>query len=296
MARIDVRQALANISDPVDDSKMAVVKQVYKMTGMAKMKGIAAFLATLISKSVKFIVFAFHNDVLNYIEESIKFHKTSYIRLDQTVPYTKRHDLVQKFQNDPACKIAVCSLLVAQGDSLTAASTVVLAELHWDQKLIAQAEDRVAKIGKNSAISVYNIIASDTLDDDFMLRTTEPTLAPIQKEEEEKAPIKKEEEEKLPVQQEEHAKTFGGFQFVNKKKANAEDITDNELFLALEEQEQNELIELVCLDNEENAVATGKRGIAGMNALYDKLWIDREKADPESQMEPPRKTKSQVLT
>jgi len=56
--------------------------------------------------------------------------------------------LVQEFQEDDNCKVALLSITAASlGITLTAASTVVFAEVHWTPAVMLQAEDRAHRIG-----------------------------------------------------------------------------------------------------------------------------------------------------
>lgn len=137
----------------------------YKLTGLAKVKSTIEFIGTLIENDIKFIVFAHHLEVLNLIEHVIKEKKIPYIRIDGSTPVPKRHELVSNFQNIPSLKIALLSLTVAsQGITLTAASTVVFAELNWTPGIMNQAEDRIHRIGQENAVNIYYLYANNTLD------------------------------------------------------------------------------------------------------------------------------------
>lgn len=67
------------------------------MTGLAKVKGVCDFLENLILNKVKFIVFAHHYDVMDYIEDFIVRNKIGYIRIDGKIESTKRYEAVRKF-------------------------------------------------------------------------------------------------------------------------------------------------------------------------------------------------------
>lgn len=118
------------------------------MTGAAKVKGVIEFVDTLIENKSKFIVFAHHLEVLDQIEDSVVKKKIQYIRIDGRIDTAKRYEAVRKFQTNPDVLVAVLSLTASsQGITLTAASTVVFAEMNWTPGIMVQAEDRVHRIG-----------------------------------------------------------------------------------------------------------------------------------------------------
>ena len=114
------------------DDKYSHIITAYSLTGTAKVKGTIEFLETLIENKMKFIVFAHHYEVMDAIEDSIVKKKISYIRIDGQIDSGKRYEAVRKFQNDPNCLVGILALTASsQGITLTAASTVVFAEMNW---------------------------------------------------------------------------------------------------------------------------------------------------------------------
>ncbi len=85
---------------------------------------------------------------MDAIEDFVVKKKIGYIRIDGTVEATKRYEAVRKFQNDPNIMIGVLALTASsQGITLTAATTVVFAEMNWTPGIMVQAEDRAHRIG-----------------------------------------------------------------------------------------------------------------------------------------------------
>jgi SNF2 family DNA or RNA helicase len=71
--------------------------QAYASTGKAKIKGVLAFLETLIEGGVKFLCFAHHYVVLDRLEDYMLKNKVNYIRIDGRIDVKKRYDAVNKF-------------------------------------------------------------------------------------------------------------------------------------------------------------------------------------------------------
>lgn len=69
----------------------------------------------------------------------------------------KKH--VRSFQDNFNIKAAVLSIMAANvGITLTAASTVIFAEMHWTPSQLLQAEDRAHRIGQKSCVNVHYLI------------------------------------------------------------------------------------------------------------------------------------------
>jgi SWI/SNF-related matrix-associated actin-dependent regulator 1 of chromatin subfamily A len=71
----------------------------------------------------------------------------------------ERHEAFRRFQTDEGIRCAVLSMTACgTGITLTAASDVVFAELHWTPAILQQAEDRCHRIGQAQSVNVRYII------------------------------------------------------------------------------------------------------------------------------------------
>jgi hypothetical protein len=92
--------------------------------------------------------------------------RVGFVRIDGSTSQPDRHTAVQRFQNDPNVRLAILSIKAAgQGLTLTAASTVVFAEMTWVPGELLQAEDRAHRIGQRSAVCIHYLIAPGSIDD-----------------------------------------------------------------------------------------------------------------------------------
>ena len=149
-----------------EDTVLNRFNKAYSMTGEAKLPGIRDYVNYLVDNSCKFLIFAHHAEVLDAIEDVILNDKIGYIRIDGKVPVERRQDLVNKFQTDEDCLVAILSITAcATGLTLTKASTVVFAELHFTPSIMIQAEDRAHRIGQDAGcVNIHYLFGDDTLD------------------------------------------------------------------------------------------------------------------------------------
>ena len=152
--------------DNEEESILNKFNKAYSMTGEAKLPGIRDYVNYLGDNSCKFLIFAHHSEVLDAIEDVIIDDKIGYIRIDGKVAIDKRQDLVNKFQTDEECLVAILSITAcATGLTLTKASTVVFAELHFTPSIMIQAEDRAHRIGQDAGcVNIHYLVGEDTLD------------------------------------------------------------------------------------------------------------------------------------
>ncbi|ONM59983.1 chromatin remodeling factor18 [Zea mays] len=120
----------------------------------------------MIEEGCKFLIFAHHQPMIDAIEKHLLKKKVKCIKIDGKTPLTTRQTLVTDFQNNDDVKAAVLSIKAGgYGITLTAASTVIFAELSWTPGDIIQAEDRAHRIGQVSSVNVYYLLSNGTIDD-----------------------------------------------------------------------------------------------------------------------------------
>jgi SWI/SNF-related matrix-associated actin-dependent regulator 1 of chromatin subfamily A len=185
--------------------------KLFASSGLAKLNFIKEYLDDLTESLDKYIVFAHHQvcllagktlpsnfrklnlvstliqKLLDALDSYFSTAGVSFIRIDGHTPQTSRQTLVDSFQNDGSVKVALLSITAAsQGLTLTAASTVVFAELFWycsifiifvmvynindwiaarTPALLLQAEDRVNRIGQKNACNIIYLLGQGTVDD-----------------------------------------------------------------------------------------------------------------------------------
>ena len=89
-----------------------------------------------------------------------------------TVP--QREELIEKFQNNPDCKIMILSLKAGgTGLNLTSATNVIHYDLWWNPAVEDQATDRTYRIGQDKNVMVHRMITLGTFEEkiDEMLKS-----------------------------------------------------------------------------------------------------------------------------
>ncbi|PON64857.1 chromatin remodeling factor [Parasponia andersonii] len=168
----------SNSKEEVDALKFAeknLINKIFTESAEAKIPAVVDYLATMIEHlpshsplkaGCKFLIFAHHQSMIDSIHQFLLKKKVDCIRIDGNTPAASRQALVIDFQEKDSVKVAVLSIRAGGvGLTLTAASTVVFAELSWTPGDLIQAEDRAHRIGQASSVNIYYLLANDTVDD-----------------------------------------------------------------------------------------------------------------------------------
>ena len=111
-------------------------------------------------------MFAYHRQVIDALCKYLDTRNEGYIKINGTTNFQDRHERVQEFQTSGSCRVGVLSITAAGVClTLTAASTILFAEMYWNPGALLQAEDRVHRIGQRSAVQVYYFYCADTIDE-----------------------------------------------------------------------------------------------------------------------------------
>ncbi|XP_071940175.1 uncharacterized protein [Coffea arabica] len=142
-----------------------LINKIYTDSAEAKIPAVLDYLGTMIEAGCKFLIFAHHQPMICSIHQYL-LKKVGCIRIDGGTPAASRQALVTDFQEKSSIKAAVLSIKAGGfGLTLTAASTVIFAELSWTPGDLIQAEDRAHRIGQVSSVNIYYLLANDTVDD-----------------------------------------------------------------------------------------------------------------------------------
>ncbi|VIO92396.1 Helicase conserved C-terminal domain containing protein [Brugia malayi] len=166
-----LREAKAAYSGAKDnDTKHQRLVEYYYETGIAKAKSVARYIIDHYfydgAPKKKVLIFAHHQVVLDMISIDVAKKGLRSIRIDGTTASRLRDEQCRLFQENDDVMVAVLSITAAGiGVTLTAASVVVFAELHWNPGTLKQAEDRAHRLGQKDSVFVQYLIAKGTADD-----------------------------------------------------------------------------------------------------------------------------------
>lgn len=139
------------------------MSQVRHETSIAKVPYVADHIKEMMNELDKVVVFSHHRDVADALEEALAdFNPVKHIG---GINDTKRDANVQAFQNDPSVRVFIGNIQAAGvGITLTAASTVVFAEMDWVPSNMTQAEDRLHRMGQDDSVLVQHVVVDGSLD------------------------------------------------------------------------------------------------------------------------------------
>ena len=93
----------------------------------------------------------------------------TYLRLDGSVPASRRFELVTRFNNDPSLDLMLLTTSVGGlGLNLASADIVIFVDHDWNPMKDLQAMDRAHRIGQTRSVNVYRLITRDTLEEKIM--------------------------------------------------------------------------------------------------------------------------------
>jgi superfamily II DNA or RNA helicase len=143
----------------------------------AKLETLLEQLQEVLDEGHKALVFSQFTSLLRIVRDRLDSQDVAYQYLDGAT--RDRKTPVERFQNDPGCKLFLVSLKAGGlGLNLTAAEYVFLLDPWWNPAVEAQAIDRAHRIGQTQQVFAYRIIARDTVEEKVLeLQKTKRDLA-----------------------------------------------------------------------------------------------------------------------
>lgn len=112
----------------------------------------------------KVVVFSQFLSMLDIMGLHLKANNIGYAEIRGST--RQRGDEIDRFQNDPSCKVFLGSLQASGlGIDLTAGSIVIHYDRWWNAARENQATDRVHRIGQNRGVMVYKLMTTNTIEE-----------------------------------------------------------------------------------------------------------------------------------
>jgi superfamily II DNA or RNA helicase len=117
------------------------------------------------SNGHKAIVFSQWANMLALTEPILERVGLGYVKLTGDVPSAKRGALIEKFFDDPNCRVFLSTDAGGVGLNLQAASLVINLDLPWNPAVLEQRIARAHRHGQPSSVQVINLVAKDTIEE-----------------------------------------------------------------------------------------------------------------------------------
>lgn len=139
--------------------RMGILKEI---AARGKVKAVADFIHDVIDGGEKLIMFA-------YLKEVVKALKDEFpdaVTVTGSDNVAQKQNAVDRFQNDPDCKLIILNYKSGgTGLTLTASSRVGFIEFPWTYSDCEQAEDRAHRNGQKNAVNCYYFLGDKTIDE-----------------------------------------------------------------------------------------------------------------------------------
>ncbi|MFA8450179.1 MAG: DEAD/DEAH box helicase [Bacteroidales bacterium] len=131
----------------------------------SKLKALDNLLENIVSTGHKVLVFSQFTTHLNLIRRHLEKQNYSIHYMDGKTPVSKREHLVNIFQKGVGDIFLISLKTGGVGLNLTAADYVIHMDPWWNPATEDQASDRAHRIGQENPVTIYRLIASDTIEE-----------------------------------------------------------------------------------------------------------------------------------
>jgi hypothetical protein len=138
-------------------------KQTHHSPKLKEFREILTELA--IEENRKVVVFSEYERMTYLAGEELRKLGIGFVSLHGGVPSRQRGALIEKFRNDPACKVFLSTDAGGVGLNLQAASAVVNFEPPWNPARLEQRIGRVHRLGQSRPVHVIHMLTTDSIEE-----------------------------------------------------------------------------------------------------------------------------------
>lgn len=117
------------------------------------------------SEEGKVVIFSQWERMLRILAQELEQKETDFCFLHGGVPSVKRKHLIDRFRDDPDCRIFLSTDAGATGLNLQTASLLINLDLPWNPAVLEQRIARIYRLGQANPVQIINMVARDTIEE-----------------------------------------------------------------------------------------------------------------------------------
>lgn len=160
----NILNMLLRLRQSVCDLRLLGLPREFKMTDNAKLMDLLELLRKLRSAGHRTLVFSQFTSMLQLIAQSLQ---SSFEFLSGET--TNRQEIIKRWQTGKASVFLISLKAGGTGLNLTAADTIIHYDLWWNPAVENQASDRAHRIGQKRPVTIYRLLAANTIEEKVSL-------------------------------------------------------------------------------------------------------------------------------
>ena len=120
--------------------------------------------------TAKIVIFSEWERMTRIVAAELDAKNIRYECLHGGVPAQKRNELIDRFTNDPDCRIFLSTDAGSTGLNLQAASIIINLDLPWNPAILEQRVGRIYRIGQEMPIQVLSLVSKGSIEEKMIER------------------------------------------------------------------------------------------------------------------------------
>lgn len=150
------------------DEAIVALGKCREIAAYAKLDNAVEWIMDFVEQGEKLVVFAHHQRMVDQVAERLAAANIGVRVIRGGVSLEQRAQAAQDFQTRNDVQVIVLNIASAGfGITLTAARACAFLQLPWTPGDLIQAADRVHRIGQQDNVTVYNLVAEGTVEEDM---------------------------------------------------------------------------------------------------------------------------------